>query len=75
MSEEKVLTKKIAEEIIADEDSDALSEFTKIDDDAAEYAIHDGTKVAHPPLRQATRHLATICSTRHHCLREGYGTD
>ena len=36
MSEKKVLTKKIAEEIIADEDTDALSKFSKIDDDAAE---------------------------------------
>jgi hypothetical protein len=36
MSDEKVLTKEIAEQFIADEDSVDLSEFTAIDDDAAE---------------------------------------
>ena len=33
---EKILTKEIAEQFIADEDSVDLTEFTKIDDDAAE---------------------------------------
>ena len=36
MSEEKVLTKEIAEQFLADEDSVDLSEFTAIEDDAAE---------------------------------------
>ena len=36
MSDEKVLTKEIAEQFIADEDSVDLSEFTAIEDDAAE---------------------------------------
>ena len=36
MSEEKVLTKEIAEQFIADEDSVDLYEYTKLDDDAAE---------------------------------------
>ena len=33
---EKILTKKIAEQLNSDEDSFYLTEFTKIDDDAAE---------------------------------------
>ena len=36
MSEEKVLTKDIAEQFLADEDSVDLDEFTAIEDDAAE---------------------------------------
>ena len=36
MSDEKVLTKEIAEQFVADEDSVDLSEFTAIEDDAAE---------------------------------------
>ena len=36
MSDEKLLTKEIAEQFLADEDSVDLSEFTAIDDDAAE---------------------------------------
>lgn len=36
MSDEQVLTKEIAEQFLADEDSVDLSEFTTIDDDAAE---------------------------------------
>ncbi len=36
MSDEKVLTKEIAEQFLADEDSVDLSEFTAIEDDAAE---------------------------------------
>ena len=35
MSDEKVLTKEIAEQFLADEDSVDLSEFTAIEDDAA----------------------------------------
>ena len=35
MSDEKTLTKEIAEQFIADEDSVDLYEFTKLDDDAA----------------------------------------
>ena len=36
MSDENVLTKEIAEQFLADEDSVDLSEFTAIEDDAAE---------------------------------------
>ena len=36
MSDEKVLTKEIAEQFLADEDSVGLSEFTAIEDEAAE---------------------------------------
>ena len=36
MSDENVLTKEIAEKFLADEDSVDLSEFTAIEDDAAE---------------------------------------
>ena len=36
MSDEKVLTKEIAEQFLADEDSVDLSEFTAIEDDASE---------------------------------------
>ena len=36
MSEDKILTKEIAEQFIADEDSVDLYEFIKLDDDAAE---------------------------------------
>ena len=36
MSDDKVLTKEIAEQFLEDEDSVDLSEFTAIDDDAAE---------------------------------------
>ena len=35
MSDEKVLTKELAEQFVADEDSVDLSEFTAIEDDAA----------------------------------------
>ena len=38
MSDEKVLTKEIAEQFLADEDSVDLSEFTAIEDEAAEVA-------------------------------------
>ena len=40
MSEEKVLTKEIAEQFIEDEDSVDLDEFTEIDDDAAEILVN-----------------------------------
>lgn len=36
MSDEKVLTKEIAEQFLADEDSVDLSEFTAIEDDASD---------------------------------------
>ena len=36
MSDENVLTKEIAEQCLADEDSVDLSEFTAIEDEAAE---------------------------------------
>ena len=36
MSDEKVLTKEIAEQFLADEESVSLWEFTAIEDDAAE---------------------------------------
>jgi hypothetical protein len=43
MSEEIILTKEIAERFVADEDSVDLSEFTAIEDDAAEsLSKHEG---------------------------------
>jgi len=43
MSDEKVLTKKIAEQFLADEDSVDLMDFTAIEDDAAEsLSKHEG---------------------------------
>ena len=39
MSDEKVLTKEIAEQFLADEDSVDLSEFTAIEDEAAEVLV------------------------------------
>ena len=43
MSDEKVLTKEIAEEFVEDDDSVDLKEFTAIEDEAAEsLSTHEG---------------------------------
>ena len=53
MSEEKVLTKEIAEQFLADADSVGLSEFTAIADDAAEsLSKHEGRSLRLDGLTQ-----------------------
>jgi hypothetical protein len=53
MSDEKVLTKEIAEQFLADEESVDLSEFTAIEDEAAE-------SISRSSNREKYLHLSSI---------------
>ena len=66
MSDEKVLTKEIAEQFLADEDSVDLSEFTAIEDDAAKrLGDFDGGDIWLPNLNSLTDGAAEGLSKCH----------
>lgn len=72
MSDDEVLTKEIAEQFLADEDSVDLSEFTAIEDEAAQVLVSDTTEFVRGKFKRLATELNNIAaSTTFHASEEG----